>query len=56
MEVFVNDSLMHVVPGFSRTFAFAIFVNGKQFGKKNRFAIIAYYFIAFSECSMHCYK
>jgi hypothetical protein len=56
MITFVNDSLTAADSYFSRTFANGKFVNGKQLGKKDRFAFSAYYSIAFSECPMRCYQ
>jgi hypothetical protein len=56
IAVFVNDSLTPVEPQFRLTFELGNYVNGKQFGKKYRFAFGADYFIAFSGCPMRCYK
>ena len=56
IDVFVNDSLIPVEPQFRRTFTNGKFVNEKQFWEKNRFAYSTYYFVAFSECPMYCYK
>jgi hypothetical protein len=51
----INDSVIRVYACFRLTFAVAKFVNEKQFGKKNRFGVRAYSFVAFRECPMHCH-
>lgn len=51
----INDSITLVQVPFRCTFAVAKFVNGKQFGKKNRLVVRAYSFVAFSERPMYCH-